>query len=393
MVSSDDHTGPTQRQGRLAKADVEALFPNPSAAARAETATKIADEMRAGSLSDSERAMAEAIFRVMVKDVEVLVRETVSKSILNLPDISSDIARSLAMDEIDSVALPVLEFSKVLTDEDLVAIIKSCNPDRHVAIAKRKTVSESVSEALVDQGNEDAVAALVSNDGAGISEDTLGKVVDKFGESQRIQYNLVHRETLPLVVAERLVDKVSANIKEYLVAHHELSPELASDVLLDSRERATVRLLSDGKKRHDVMELVRQMAVNGRLSASLILRALCTGDLTFFEAAMAHKAGIPLSNARVLIHDDGDLGLKSLYLKAGMPGRLYPAYRAAVDIAKISELERSDSEPDWRNRLIMERVLTQFERLAEYDSDDVDYLLGRLARTVEREHARSGGGA
>ena len=168
-----------------------------------------------------------------------------------------------------------------------------------------------------------------------------------------------------------------------------VAPELASDLLLDSRERAMVRLLSCGTSRPDVEELVSQMAANARLSASLILRALCTGDLTFFEAAMAHKAEIPLSNARVLIHDDGELGLTSLFTKTEMPERLFPAFRAAVDIAKISELERSDSEPDWRQRLVMERILTQYEQLVDFDSDDVDYLLGRLARTVEREHIQA----
>jgi hypothetical protein len=54
-----------------------------------------------------------------------------------------------------------------------------------------------------------------------------------------------------------------------------------------------------------------------------------------------------------------------------------------MGIAKISEAERSDKGPDWRSRLIMERVLTQFEDVVNFDSDDVDYLLGRLARTIE----------
>jgi uncharacterized protein (DUF2336 family) len=390
MATSDKkEDGPNPKRSHLAVEDVEKLLANPSAEARADAAAKVAGEVADGALSKNERVIAEEIFRVMVKDVEVLVRETLSKSILNIPDVSSDIARTLALDESDSVALPILEFSKVLTDEDLVEIIDSCDPDRHLAIARREEVSENVSEALVEKGDEETVVTLVSNQGAQFGDTTYGKVVDKFGESERVQYNLVRRESLPLVVAERLVEKVSTNIKEYLVTHHELSPEIASDLLLDSRERAMVRLLSDGTNRPDVEELVSQMAANGRLSASLILRALCTGDLTFFEAALAHKAGIPLSNARVLIHDDGDLGLQSLFGKADMPKRLFPAFRAAVDIAKISELERSDSEPDWRQRLIMERVLTQFEQLAEYDSDDVDYLLGRLARTVEREHGHA----
>lgn len=389
MASSGKKDDLIRKQTHLAREDVEQLLLNPSASVRADTAAKVAGEMRDGALSKNERVIAEDIFRVMVNDVEVLVRETVSKSILNIPDVSSDIACTLALDENDSVALPVLEFSNVLTDKDLVKIVNKSRPERRQAIARREEIAEVVSEALVEKGDEDTVVALVSNTGARISAETFDKVVDKFGESERIQYNLVRRESLPLIVAERLVEKVSLNIKDYLVSHHELSPELASDLLLDSRERAMVRLLSDGTNRPDVGELVSQMAANDRLSASLILRALCTGDLTFFEAAMAHKAGISLSNARVLIHDDGELGLQSLYKKADMPDRLFPAFRAAVDIAKISEMERSDSNPDWRQRLIMERVLTQFEQLAEYDSDDVDYLLGRLARTVEREHMQA----
>ena len=215
------------------------------------------------------------------------------------------------------------------------------------------------------------------------------RIVDKFGENKRVQEPLVKREKLPLTIAERLVAKVSDSLKEYLVTHHELSPQVASDLLLESRERAVVRLLQDDDNHPDVTELVQQMDVNGRLTASIILRALCTGDLNFFEAAIAHKAHVPLQNARVLIHDDGDLGMRALYERASLPSRLYPAFQSAMGIAKMSEGERSDKGPDWRSRLIMERVLTQFEGVVEFDSEDVDYLLGRLARTIESTEHRA----
>ena len=375
-------------QSQLSGGDVSRLLSDPSADVRADTAAKVAGEFETGSLSEGERAIAEEIFRVMAKDVEVLVRETLSQSIRDIPDVSSDIARILAEDENDSVALPILEFSKALSDDDLVDIIETCEPSRHVAIAHRDEVSTTVSEAIVDQGDEDAVVALVTNRGAQIEEQTFGKVVDKYGESERVQAPLVKRESLPLTIAERLVTKVSDSLKEYLVTHHELSPEVASDLLLESRERAVVRLLSGEDEHPDVGDLVRQMDGHGRLSASIILRALCTGDLSFFEAAMAHKADVALHNARMLIHDDGGLGMKALYEKAALPDRLYPAFRGALDIAKISEGERSDSDPDWRSRLIMERVLTQFEDAVDFDSEDVEYLLGRLARNVEASDVR-----
>lgn len=383
MASNDSKQSGTPKAANLSAQDVGRLLSDPSAEVRAETAAKVAGEFSVGGLSTSEREIAQEIFRVMAKDIEVLVRETLSQSLKEVPDVSSDVARILAEDENDSVALPILEFSKALSEDDLVEIIGVCKPNRHVAVARRENVSEKVSEAIVEKGNEDAVVALVSNQTAQIGEQTYDKVIDKFGDSERIQEPMVKREKLPLTIAERLVATVSDSLKEYLVTHHELSPEVASDLLLESRERAVVRLLQDDDNAPDVTELVHQMDMNGRLTASIILRALCTGDLNFFEAAIAHKAHVELNNARVLIHDDGDLGMKALYEKASLPKRLYPAFRSAIDIAKISEAERSDKGPDWRSRLIMERVLTQFEGVVDLDSDDVDYLLGRLARTIE----------
>jgi uncharacterized protein (DUF2336 family) len=388
MASKGTEQPAGSKPSHLSAKDVSRLLTDPSAEARAETAAKVAGEYGVGSLSKTEREIAQEIFRVMAKDIELLVRETLSQSLKEIPDVSSDIARILAEDESDSVALPILEFSKALTEQDLIEIIAVCAPVRHVAVARRENVSAKVSDAIVEKGHEDAVVALVSNKTAQIAEKTFNKVIDKFGESKRVQEPLVKRERLPLTIAERLVAKVSDSLKQYLVTHHELSPQVASDLLLESRERAVVRLLQDDANHPDVTELVQQMDVNGRLTASIILRALCTGDISFFEAAIAHKAHVQLQNARVLIHDDGDLGMRALYEKARLPSRLYPAFRSAIAIATLSEAERSDRGPDWRSRLIMERVLTQFEGVVEFDSEDVDYLLGRLARTIETAEQR-----
>ena len=381
MADSDSEK--TAEGVQLTNADVRKLLVDPSVENRAATAGKIAQSVETGALSPGERQIAEEIFRVMVRDAEVRVREALAESLRGVPDLSSDIALSLASDSADSVALPMLESSAALSDEELLAIVNSGQDSRQVAVAQRDSVSEIVSDALVESGNEDAVVALVGNAGAAIREDTLLNVVNRYGDNERVQTPLVHRQTLPMTVSERLVAKISDQLKEHLVAHHELPPSVAADLLLESRERAMIGILADGN-RTDVHELVAQMANSGRLTTSIILRVLCTGDLSFFEAAMSQKADVPLENVRVLIHDEGDLGFKSLYDKAKLPDRLFQAFRAAVEIAKILEMEKDDRDPEARSRLIMERILTQFEDpLQGYDSDDVDYLLGRLVHSIE----------
>ena len=79
--------------------------------------------------------------------------------------------------------------------------------------------------------------------------------------------------------------------------------------------------------------MVAQMQRNGRLTPSLVLRALCTGDIGFFEAAMAAKGDVSIENAQIFLSDEPSRrGLEALYRKAAMPEELYGTIRSAIDI-------------------------------------------------------------
>ncbi|MCW8860832.1 MAG: DUF2336 domain-containing protein [Rhodospirillales bacterium] len=360
----------------LSKEDVQKLLHDPSGEARIATATKLASEFD-GTLSASERALAEEIFRIMVKDAEVRVREALALNLKENPNLPHDVAVSLAND-VDSVALPVLQFSDILSDEDLISIVRSQDPAKQTAIAGRTSVSSQLSDALVETGNEDAVAALVGNEGADISEKTLQKVVDGFGGAERVQSAMVGRSKLPVTVSERLVTLVSEQMKSELAKKHELPAGLATDLILQTRERAIIGLSTESGEQ-DVEALVHQLHKNGRLTASICLRALCMGDLVFFEAALAELTDISLVNARNLIHDSGELGLRALYDKAGLPEAYFTAARAGIDVARENQYDGEPNDRERYSRRMIERILTQYGDLGvEFDSDDLEYLMGKM---------------
>jgi len=366
---------------RLSVSDIERMMNDPSAESRAETAAKVAKGYKEGLLSDAEREIAGDIFRVMVKDAEERVRAALSMHLKNAPELSSDVASALARDVSDSVALPMLEFSEALSDDVLIDIVRTQGDNRQIAIAGRATIAGAVSTALVEEGSEAAVTALVGNAGAEISEDTMHKVIDKYGDSEQVQTPLVQRATLPVAVSERLVSMVSDKLQEYLITHHELSSDIASDMVLQSRERATLGLLSVDSAENDVNDLVAALHRNGRLTPSIILRALCVGDLSFFEAAIAQLSNVSLLNTRKLIHDQGELGLDKIYERCGLPPSLLPAYRIALEVARENEHDRTDDTPEAITKRTLERVLTHFEDIVDvHNLDDVDFLLGKLGR-------------
>jgi len=348
---------------------------------RAQTTSKIAAQYdrRYPRMTAAERKIAEEIFRQLAQDAEVRVREALAANLKTTPDLPHDLALSLARD-VDDVALPVLKYSEVLTDDDLISIVRGDDAfAKQVMIAQRASVSGVVADALIDTGNETAVARLVANEGAELSENALGRVLNDYDDSESVSDSLSRRPSLPAAISEQLVNAMAEKLKSYLVSEHNLSPDAASNLVLQTRERATVSLLSDHSSESDLEELVFQLHVNGRLTTSLIVRALCVGDLPFFEAALARMANVPLKNARTLIHDDGGLGLRSIYQKAKMPERLLNAVTAAVGILDEEDYDGGRNDRERFSSRIIERLLTQFEDPSStMTKDDIDYLMAKL---------------
>lgn len=360
---------------KLTQADVAKLLSDPSAENRVDTARKVGSQFSAEDLGPRERLLIEEIFRVMVRDVEVRVRAALSDSLKDNPDIPREIAMSLAGD-VAEVALPIIEFSEVLRDEDLFELIATKGEDHQQAIARRETVSEAVSDALVETGNEAVITTLVSNAGAALSEATMNTVVENFGHNPGINEPLALRTELPLTVAEKLVTLVSDRIRDHLVTHHDMSPDLATDLFLSAREKATVGLLQPDTNLRDVVELIDQLHRNGRLTSTLIFRALCMGDTTFFEAALARRADVPIANAYRLIHDDSGKGLEALFRKCKLPNRMMSVCRAALEAAADMQMNSGDDRVRFR-KVMIERVLTQFED--GFDPENLDYFITKLA--------------
>lgn len=360
---------------QLSRADIKRLMAEPSDEVRADVALKVVEQFANVSVTPVERQIAHDILGYMVHDVAVLVRESLSKSLRNLPGAPHDIVVALARD-IDQVAMPVLEESPVLTEEDLIGIVVSGSVAKQKAIASRPTVEARVSAALVETNNRGVVAVLVSNDGAIIDEETYEKVVDRFGDDEEIAEPLVQRKDLPLTLAERLVTMVSDRLREYLIERHSIDEDVAQRLIEESRERSTIELV-DGVGMEEMARLVTQLHDNHRLTPTIMLRAACMGEMRFVEASLALLTSLPEPRVWRLVHDEGPLGFRAIYARAGLPEVLFPAFRVALDVYHETEFPSGPEARSHFRRQMLERILTQYEDL---EAKDLDFMLNRLGR-------------
>ena len=363
----------------LSRHDIERLLAEPSSDLRAELAEKVAASLTESGLGAGEITLAQDIVRILARDVEAKVRASISQGLRHSALLPRDVAMRLSND-IDLVALPLLADSLVLTDEDLVDLIGRGSDRKHETIAGRPNLTEAVSDALIVHAKEPAVAVLMENQTARIAEHSLNHAVTRFAGSLRVKQAMVMRHTLPITVSERLVALVSSELQRHLLETHALPPGVASDIVLRSRENAIIRL-SMGSSEEELAGMVAQMHHSGRLSPTLMLRALCTGDIAFFEAAMAVKGDIPIGNAQILIHEASRRGLAALYRKAKMPANLYDAICAAIEVVDETGFDGDARDLERFRARVISRVLTVSESI---NAADADYLVDKLGDVLER---------
>jgi uncharacterized protein (DUF2336 family) len=358
----------------LSTTDVERLLKDPSAEARAEVAAKLAQQVDGNELSQEERAIAEDIVRALSRDAALRVRQALSEHLKESRNLPHDVAVALAND-VDTVSLPVLSHSIVLSDADLIEIVRGSGGTKQVAIAARAQVSAAVSEAIVEADQPAALATLIGNDNAEIAEPILQRVLDRHGEDEAIQTPMARRSVLPITVLERLVTAASAGLREILANRTDLPEHLASDLVLDTRERATASLLSPLSQAAEALELAQHLRRSGRLTPPLIVRAICLGDLAFVEAAFAVLADVPVHNARLLIYDGGPLGFKAIYERSNLPREFVELFRIGLRVAQQTDFDGGENDRERHRRRTLERILTQYD---EIGAEDLDYLLGKL---------------
>jgi uncharacterized protein (DUF2336 family) len=312
------------------------------------------------------------------------VRRALAVALKNSTKLPREVANKLARD-VETIALPVILNSPVLTDSDLVEIVRASPPTKQIAVASRETLSTTVTGAIAQYAVSAAVERALANDNAEFDVDGLDTALDRFAGISTITAAMVHRGALPVSVTEKLVSLVTGELFDHLVNNHELPPQIAIDLAVSARERATLDIVEQAARQKDLARFVQQLNLNGRLTPSLLMRGLCLGQIDFVEYAMAELAGLAHQRMWLMIHDSGPLGLKAAFDRAGLPPRLFPSFRAALEVYHTIDREGSNHDRISFRKRMLERTLTLFQSVPK---DDLDYLLEKLdASGLQSQHA------
>lgn len=345
--------------------DVEKLAAATSPKERIDVAGKVAENFARGLMTGREKDAAIEIFRLLARDAEVKVRKVLGMQLRACNDLPHDIALVLAQD-VDAVAVPMLEYSWVLEEADLVAIIRSSRRTAKLgAIARRERVSLRLSDLLLEACDPVVSATLFRNRGAELGEEGILNTIGLMASEDSVIDALVERGGLPLSCVEKIFTSVSLEMKRRLAARYHVSRHLIEGKMEYAREWATLGAAGAAED-ENVEELVRGMLERRKLTSSIVVRSLCTGDLRFFEHSMAALAGVPVNNARELMRDYGDGGFLSLYRKSPLPPAYYPAVKKLLDVT-FEATQNGKQVPEDFSKLVVDGITSRgYDKSVEY---------------------------
>jgi hypothetical protein len=127
---------------------------------------------------DEQVAQYDEVLCQLADIVETEARAHVAKLLAPLERAPGSVVLKQANDVIE-VAGPLLEFSNVLSDDDLIEIAEHQSEAHRVAIASRKGLTGRVGEAIATFGAEPSLTRLLNNDQARLSHKAVEKIAER----------------------------------------------------------------------------------------------------------------------------------------------------------------------------------------------------------------------
>jgi Uncharacterised protein conserved in bacteria (DUF2336) len=364
-------------------AEIEGAFASGSAEKQVEILRRVTDLFLAGAdkYSDGQVDLFDGVISRLAERIETKARAELANRLAPVANAPLTTVRTLARDESIEVAGPILSRSNRLTDEDLLAIAKDNSQECLLAISKRATLSENVSDVLVTRGNRDVVLSVTQNEGARFSDTGYEKLVDKSIDDEVLAICVGMRKDIPREHFHILISKASEVVFERLAASNPAAVFEVQSILAGITGQETP---AKPKAKRDYREAEAQFDIiqrSGKPVDPVVLEFAASGDFEKIVAALSALCHAPSELVENVMDDRrGDNDLPLLLAKAA--GLSWPTARQlcilrrgtgglsshAIEAARLSfeRLQTATAQRAVRFYNQRHAAATDFQRLARH---------------------------
>ncbi len=199
--------------------DLESLLANQSVGDRAAILRRVTDLFVATSslLSDEQIALFDDVMERLIQEVEISVRAAFGHILATAPSAPPKVVRMLALDDAFEVAAPILTYSERVNEATLVEGAKAKSQAHLLAISRRKTLMEPVTDVLVERGNQEVALSTAQNPGAAFSEFGYSRLVQRSSDDDDLAECVWSRPEIQRQHLLKLFANASETVKSKLI--------------------------------------------------------------------------------------------------------------------------------------------------------------------------------
>jgi uncharacterized protein (DUF2336 family) len=224
-----------------------------------------------GIRNDREDALFGDVLQLVAAEMQEGVLAELAERFAGAEDAPVGLMRDLANHSFE-VAGPVLRESKVLDEQTLLQIINYQSQQHIAAVAQREHVSETLSDAIVRFGDDQALDALMRNETASVSRTSMEAAVDRARRNALLHEAVVTRRDLPLDLLNEMYFVVESRLRDQILQRNASVDAATLDAALSKARERLNRTVGDlSAEARNAMSFIQSKKNNGELNARLLV--------------------------------------------------------------------------------------------------------------------------
>ncbi len=344
---------------------------------RAGAIAQLAETWLDDRIDDSDRKSTEQVFTLYLDDPSPKVRVALAEAIAPHEHAPRRLIWAL-MQDIPQVSAVIFQHSPILRAADLLHIIEHGDAAVQAAVASRHDLGADLVRALVSQGAPEAAVALLQNLSVQLSPALKHDLAVRLRDDADLRGELLDDPDLLPHTRHLLVSSVSAALLAFNSDRGWIDQNRLRVAALDASGKSAVDIAATTPFAN-MMEYARHLREAGELTPAVLVRAICSGNSTLFEAGIALLSRTSLKRVQSIIESGRLSAFKALYAKTGLPKSVYPVFAAAITIWR-----KPGNEED-----VISEIIAAVEKSLEVDGATLS-LLGRMACEADKKAALGG---
>src|SRR6266850_1310838 len=187
---------------------------------RIQTLSRVTDLFVLGAEHYSEEhiGLFDDVLVKIAARIEAKSLAKLSSRLAPLPNAPKRTVKELALHDDITVARPILKASERLDESDLVATARTKSQEHLLAISERTSLSEAITDVLVERGDRAVVRSVASNTGARFSNAGFRRLVTRSTGDDLLTTSVGSRRDIPRAHYLKLIERASASVREKLTA-------------------------------------------------------------------------------------------------------------------------------------------------------------------------------